>query len=242
MILVGVDPGQAQDPTAISAVQRSTIEAEERRLVRGAEHKRKLERLDVTHCERMPLHTSYPAVIDRVAEVCAVARDATGEEPLVLLDLTGVGRPVRDMMRPRFKRLLPVTITAGHSTTFDQANGEWHVPKRVLVSCVAIALQQRALKISRGIQDAPVLVRELENFKAKITKSGHETFEAWRDGDHDDLVLAMALCVWWASITPGKWNETDIGAEQRVKRDVLARNKARMDQRRWGTRRWAVPR
>jgi hypothetical protein len=27
----------------------------------------------------------------------------------------------------------------------------------------------------------------------KVTDSGKETFEAWREGDHDDLVMAVAL-------------------------------------------------
>lgn len=31
---------------------------------------------------------------------------------------------------------------------------------------------------------------------AKITLSGRERFEAWHEGTHDDLVLALALAVW----------------------------------------------
>ena len=25
-----------------------------------------------------------------------------------------------------------------------------------------------------------------------------DTYEAWREGDHDDLVLAAAIGIWWA--------------------------------------------
>jgi hypothetical protein len=39
-------------------------------------------------------------------------------------------------------------------------------------------------------------VKELESFRVKITASAHETFEAWRERDHDDLVLAVALAAW----------------------------------------------
>ena len=28
--------------------------------------------------------------------------------------------------------------------------------------------------------------------------AANETFQAWRAGDHDDLVLAVALACWWA--------------------------------------------
>ena len=42
-----------------------------------------------------------------------------------------------------------------------------------------------------------MLVRELENFRAKITPAGRDTYEAWREGDHDDTVLATALACWF---------------------------------------------
>jgi hypothetical protein len=32
----------------------------------------------------------------------------------------------------------------------------------------------------------------------KITLAAHETFGAWREGQHDDLLLAAALAGWWA--------------------------------------------
>jgi hypothetical protein len=44
-----------------------------------------------------------------------------------------------------------------------------------------------------------VLKRELTNFKAKISLSGHDSYGAgddWRSSKHDDLVLAVALGVW----------------------------------------------
>ena len=241
MLIISVDPGQARDPTAISVLERSKMLAEERRVKPGnrsryaVEHKRALERLDVIHCERLPLHTPYPNMVDRVAEVHQEA-EKLDKDIEVVLDLTGVGRPIRDMMRPRFKRLQAVTITSGQSQSFDKVHGEWHVPKRVLVSVTAIALQNRALTINADIPDAPKLVRELEAFKVKISKAGNDTYEAWRDGDHDDLVLATALGVWWANMTPQKWEETELGAEQRIKQTVIARNARRVAQRERGQR------
>jgi hypothetical protein len=44
----------------------------------------------------------------------------------------------------------------------------------------------------------PELKKELLNFKRKINlKTGHDSYEHWREGDHDDLVLACALACWW---------------------------------------------
>jgi hypothetical protein len=49
---------------------------------------------------------------------------------------------------------------------------------------------------------AAVLVRELENFRVKITGTANETFEAWREAQYDDLVLAAALACWLAERAP----------------------------------------
>jgi hypothetical protein len=41
------------------------------------------------------------------------------------------------------------------------------------------------------------LVKELLNFRVKINIStAHDSYEAWREGDHDDLVLSVALACW----------------------------------------------
>ena len=48
-------------------------------------------------------------------------------------------------------------------------------------------------------------MRELAQFKVKINIStGHDSYEAWREGDHDDLVLAVALACWYGVKRRGK--------------------------------------
>ena len=49
----------------------------------------------------------------------------------------------------------------------------------------------------------PTLHEELLNFKRKIDlRSAHDSYELWRESDHDDLVLATALACWWARRRP----------------------------------------
>ena len=43
----------------------------------------------------------------------------------------------------------------------------------------------------------PELMQEMRAFRVKITRAANETFGARREGDHDDLVLAVALAAWW---------------------------------------------
>src|SRR5262249_23266169 len=44
------------------------------------------------------------------------------------------------------------------------------------------------------LADWPVLKRELLNFRSELTAAGHETWNS-HSGEHDDLVIATALCV-----------------------------------------------
>jgi hypothetical protein len=58
-------------------------------------------------------------------------------------------------------------------------------------------MQKGHLKIAREMALADTLKRELLNFKVKINiATGHDSYEAWREGDHDDLVLAVAMACW----------------------------------------------
>jgi hypothetical protein len=57
-------------------------------------------------------------------------------------------------------------------------------------------LQGRRLHTSRGLEHAARLVKELENFRVKITAAMKEQFESVREGLYDDLVLATAMAAW----------------------------------------------
>lgn len=36
------------------------------------------------------------------------------------------------------------------------------------------------------------------SFRLKVNiATGHDSYEAWREGDHDDLVLSTSLAVWY---------------------------------------------
>ena len=45
---------------------------------------------------------------------------------------------------------------------------------------------------------AATLVQELLNFRVTIDpRTAHDSYAAWREGMHDDLVLAVAMACWW---------------------------------------------
>jgi hypothetical protein len=149
----------------------------------------------VRHLQRFPLGTGYPEIVQQVATL--VEGPLLQPEPILIVDATGVGAPVVDMLDERISEVVvAVTITGG-----DQVNRQgcrFRVPKRELVSTLNVLLQSKRLKIAAALPEATVLKQELMHFRVKITATAHDTYGAWREGSHDDLVLAVALAAWYA--------------------------------------------
>ena len=140
-------------------------------------------------------HTLYPDVADRV-EALLDSPQLKGKAELVI-DTTGVGPAVADLFSKRGRSFKAVKIHGGDAETCEE--GTYRVPKRNLVSALQVALQTGTLKIASSLELAEVLREELLNFRIKINiATGHDSYEHWREGDHDDLVLASALAVWSA--------------------------------------------
>ena len=181
--IVGADLGQTTDPSAIAVVERIVAAGSTLPAV-----------FAVRHLERLPLGTPYPKVAGRLVELF-------DREPLsggtLVVDETGVGRPVVDLLRtlPVKATVRPLTITSGSRARLDES-GRWRVPKKLLVANVRRLLGTGRLKVADGLPEAAALLRELADFRVTITAKVNETFGAGTSGGHDDLVLAVALAVW----------------------------------------------
>ena len=180
--LLGLDLGQAADYTAVTVLER----------LPGADARAPASYHGV-HLERLALGTPYPAVVGHVAALM-VAPALRGQTALVV-DATGVGRPVIDMLRQAGLDPVAITITGGDAVSGD--GGGLRVPKRDLVSAVQVLLQTGRLKFAEALPVVPTLVQELLAFRVKITVAAHDTYGAWREGAHDDLVLATAVAAWY---------------------------------------------
>ena len=183
--IVGLDLGQAQDPTALAVIERS-------RASDGASYA-------VRHLKRWPLRTAYTEIVEEVTQLLQRPPLQNTVAALVV-DATGVGAAVVDLFKAvslGADGLVPVTITAGADAQKDEQGG-WRVPKRDLVGVVQVLLQNQRLRIAAALPEAETLLRELEGFRVRISAAGRDTYGAWRDGTHDDLVLAVALACWYA--------------------------------------------
>jgi hypothetical protein len=116
----------------------------------------------VGHLERLPLGTPYPAI---VAHVGRLLTKLPGHPELVI-DFTGVGRPVFDMFVDAGISPTGVLITGGTAETRDGATCS--VPKLTLVSRLQALLHQGRLKILRELAEADTLVRELQGIAAAM--------------------------------------------------------------------------
>ena len=153
--------------------------------------------LPVRHLERFELGTPYPAVVERVRDVLGMIAD---KGAVLLVDKTGVGAGVVDMFRWAGCRPVPITIHGGSSVQKDKDGRGFRVPKRDLVGAVQVLLQATPgrLKIAKALKESETLTNELLNFKVKLDpRTAHDSYEHWREGDHDDLVLATAMACWF---------------------------------------------
>jgi len=187
--ILGLDLGQTNDYSALIVAEQIMPEPA---AVPPTDHR---PRYDVRHIERFPLGTPYPAIVDATVET--LERPELGTNVRLIIDGTGVGRAPVDMFRERVGRLAhPVTITSGDAVSVSD-DGYIRVPKRDLVGVVQVLLQSKRLRFAQGLQLVSLLTKELTNFHVKIDlETAHDSYGAWRAGQHDDMVLALALAVW----------------------------------------------
>src|SRR5215217_233460 len=216
---VGVDLGQASDPTAIAVLEKNIMPPDtalfapvgaspSNRLVEGSLV------YDLVYLKRPKLGTPYDVIARRVADlICELEpQGAFGELGQVTLsvDGTGVGRAVVDMLDRELKRrgassksaprveFRRVSVTGSNTTLKrpDRSNGYYLVPKRDLIFPAVAAFQQGKIRIAKDVKDRAALVNELRNYRRTTNiATGNMAFEPWRESDHDDSLFATCLAL-----------------------------------------------
>ena len=151
----------------------------------------------VRQIKRWPLGTSYVEIAESVKRrFLDTQLYAPGyAKPVLVVDKTGVGRPVLDQLRAQGLTPLGIGIT-GAGAVNKQGPRDATVPKRDLALTLQILFQSKRIKLAKNLDEMEALVKELQAFKMKISQSGHDTYEAERESAHDDLVLSVCLAVW----------------------------------------------
>ena len=120
----GIDLGQSQDHTAVVILERATTGGDRDPLTCMPSTETTY---NVRHLERMKLGTPYQAVVERI-RVMVEAPALAGNVTLVV-DATGVGGPVVDLLKVAIKRapIVPVIITGGDRQHYQ--DGRYRVPE-----------------------------------------------------------------------------------------------------------------
>lgn len=218
--VIGLDLGQVRDFTALAVLRRRSVPTGRsiNQLVdidmNGHPYFDDLPVLEshyeAVHLERWRGRT-YQAVVPVVRDLAQRVRVADHQEAMaagvlnsvdpaigLVVDQTGVGRSVVDTLRAAGLLMTGVTIHGGDAVSRD--GDDYRTPKKDLVGNIQVLIQNRRLKIAAEMDLAPVLTAELGNFRSKTSLAGHDTYgagEDWREGNHDDLVLAVALACWY---------------------------------------------
>jgi hypothetical protein len=227
-VIVGLDLGQASDPTALAVLRRSMLLTGDGLPAR--DHRRQPRvRFECVHLERYRLETAYPNIVATVKAL--IGRPELQPRRRLAIDATGVGRAVVDMFLDAHlpADIHPITLTAGETVRRARWNrsfavGYW-VPKNETIGVTQVLLQTQRLKIARGLQLAEVLRRELLDFRIKITAAAHASFNA-REGAHDDVLLSVAIACWLGSRREIAYRAGEPGDRGQIAFDTELKQKA----------------
>jgi len=193
--VIGLDLGQAQDYSALAAMQRTWWRKGQQPDPRTAAlwHQ-------VKYLQRWRLGTPYTVIAQQVAELYrSIDTDVAQWGAKLVVDAGGPGRPVIDLLKAKRLKPIAVTITSG-DTWHQREDGSYTAPKRDICSALVVAAQGGDVKIAAELSEAEELRREIDSFGYKINRrTGAETYEGMDDNIHDDLVLAAALALWYST-------------------------------------------
>lgn len=184
---IGVDMGQKVDPTAIVVAEATRQATRNTPTV-----------YTVRDIGRLPLNTSYPDVAAKVANVVAGVLERKSGRLRLLVDATGVGGPVVDLLREALRdkpyTLVACTFTFGDRYMRDEQAGTASVGKAYLVSKLQALLQTGRLKLP-VTAESEALARELQDYEIRVDQNANDKYGAFKVGTHDDLVTALGLAV-----------------------------------------------
>ncbi len=210
-VCVGIDVGQIRDNTAIAVAEVSQLPTGKFR--HGPQYRKPayvdaqmqfhkavdaeevlVSEYTVRHIRRLPLGTSYPDMALYIADMLCNTLFAH-RHVRVLIDVTGVGRPVYDDLKREIKlreaasgvRLQPITFSWGEK--YNKSTGV--LAKAFLVSRLQSLLQGGRVHAPQTAE-VKVMLEELRVYEIKVDQDGKDTYGA-TIGKHDDLATCLGL-------------------------------------------------
>ena len=98
-------------------------------------------------------------------------------------------------------RLDPIGVWSHSGVGAHRVEGRWHVSKQDLVNAAKLVVEQHRFALDPSMPLAAVMLHELASYRGlQHQTTGHITYSAWREKDHDDLVFCLAMVCWWGEL------------------------------------------
>jgi hypothetical protein len=195
--VMGVDLGQRNDYTVVSAIEHTRTPLDEWDVDedKATTRQKVEERFAVRGLQRFTLGMDYTTQAERIRSLL-LAPPINGQADLVLDD-AGVGAPVGDQVTTHGKlHPVRVTLTGTGTEVTRHAHRKYTVPKLTLVSHLDARLNTRELIFAEDLDARQEIKDEMINFQRHVTSAGRSTFEA-RASKHDDIVASVGFSLWW---------------------------------------------
>lgn len=208
---ISIDIAKKSDYTAVQIFKKKAILMPGKKLLEQPAKKRTVNDLVfMTKLQGM----NYEDVANKIVTLATLPKLLGRND--IIVDGTGVGEAVVDMLRARKLYPYPIVFTNGNETrevyaSVDAVFGrsknlvnsqmkvlkQINVPKKDLVDAAVLMLQQGRLRLGRDLKYREDFIYQLSNFKGKINEKGNRKFEADKESTHDDLVAAFLMYAWW---------------------------------------------
>jgi hypothetical protein len=184
--VLSLDPAKSRDWSALSAIKVYPVR-EKRRW--------EYDMVALARKQKLPYdHETEPSIASWVVKTYQNRVFWGNEPPIFLIDATGVGDAVADIIEAKGIPVERIVITPGNAAT--QEGSKYHVGKAKLIGKFLGVIDAGKFHLNPALPIMPVFERELTSFKAKVTAHGNTQFEA-EEGEHDDLILSPAQAVWY---------------------------------------------
>lgn len=155
---------------------------------------------------------SYPMIARRIKDITIsplISRDY-----ILVVDATGVGIPVIDMMREQDLFPIGISITGGNVVTLSEFG--YNVPKRDIVVNMQVVFQTERIRIAEELELAGTFRDQLKHYTTpdKLTARGKQTFGNDAEVGNDDLVTSAGIVLWYAEKVLGSTVQLPTGKEK----------------------------
>lgn len=179
--ILSLDPAQLRDWSALAAVDMQ---------YRKEEGRFGYDLVAMNRKQGLP----YDQIVDWVVRTTKNPAFNQRQPPEFLLDSTGVGVAVRDMLAAKGVRLKAITITSGES--YSRQGPIFHVGKARLIGTFLGAFDAGKVRVNPNMPIWPAVEREMLSFRAEMSAQGRLRMEA-EQGENDDMLFALAMAVWY---------------------------------------------